>query len=201
MFAAPSRMHCISPKLEARSQKPEARSNLASLHFPPDLRHSSVETQSIVVLDFGAQYSQLIARRIREQNVFSVVLPCTASLDEIRSYSPLGVILSGGPCSVYDQDAPNTDRRQRPDRARFSLGPAGCAKRRRRLAARPSPRRCFKCDGSDTSQPAPELAAGPADRQAKGGRPEDYPPIGGMPYGTAKLASRSVFPESKMGPP
>ena len=70
-----------------------------------------METQSIVVLDFGAQYSQLIARRIREQNVFSVVLPCTATLDEIRSYSPLGIILSGGPCSVYDQDAPNTDRR------------------------------------------------------------------------------------------
>jgi len=70
-----------------------------------------VETQSIVVLDFGAQYSQLIARRIREQNVFSVVLPCTASLEEIRSYSPVGIILSGGPCSVYDQDAPTTDRR------------------------------------------------------------------------------------------
>jgi GMP synthase (glutamine-hydrolysing) len=70
-----------------------------------------VETQSIVVLDFGAQYSQLIARRIREQNVFSVVLPFTASLDEIRSYSPLGIILSGGPCSVYDEGAPNTDRR------------------------------------------------------------------------------------------
>jgi len=70
-----------------------------------------VETQSIVVLDFGAQYSQLIARRIREQNVFSVVLPCSASLDEIRSHSPLGIILSGGPCSVYDQDAPNADRR------------------------------------------------------------------------------------------
>jgi GMP synthase (glutamine-hydrolysing) len=70
-----------------------------------------VETQSIVVLDFGAQYSQLIARRIREQNVFSVVLPCTASLEEIRSYSPVGIILSGGPCSVYDADAPITDRR------------------------------------------------------------------------------------------
>ena len=70
-----------------------------------------METQSIVVLDFGAQYSQLIARRIREQNVFSVVLPCTASLDEIRSYSPLGIILSGGPSSVYDKDAPNMDRR------------------------------------------------------------------------------------------
>ena len=70
-----------------------------------------METQSIVVLDFGAQYSQLIARRIREQNVFSVVLPCTASIKEIRSYSPLGIVLSGGPCSVYDKDAPNTDRR------------------------------------------------------------------------------------------
>jgi len=70
-----------------------------------------VETQSIVVLDFGAQYSQLIARRIREQNVFSVVLPCTASLDEIRSYSPVGIVLSGGPSSVYDADAPPADDR------------------------------------------------------------------------------------------
>jgi GMP synthase (glutamine-hydrolysing) len=68
-----------------------------------------VETQSIVVLDFGAQYSQLIARRIRELNVFSAVLPCTASLEEIRSYSPVGIILSGGPSSVYDKDAPVAD--------------------------------------------------------------------------------------------
>ena len=70
-----------------------------------------METQSIVVLDFGAQYSQLIARRIREQNVFSVVLPCTATLEEIRSYSPVGIILSGGPSSVYDADAPPADPR------------------------------------------------------------------------------------------
>ena len=70
-----------------------------------------METHSIVVLDFGAQYSQLIARRIRELNVFSVVLPCTSSLDEIRSQSPAGIVLSGGPCSVYDADAPNTDPR------------------------------------------------------------------------------------------
>ena len=68
-----------------------------------------METQSIVVLDFGSQYSQLIARRIRELNVFSAVLPCNASLDEIRSYSPVGIILSGGPSSVYDKDAPVTD--------------------------------------------------------------------------------------------
>jgi GMP synthase (glutamine-hydrolysing) len=68
-----------------------------------------VETQSIVILDFGSQYTQLIARRIREQNVFSVVLPCTASLKEIKSYRPGGIILSGGPSSVYEKDAPVAD--------------------------------------------------------------------------------------------
>ncbi len=66
-------------------------------------------TPSIVILDFGSQYTQLIARRVREQNVFSVVLPCTASVEEIRSHHPLGIILSGGPCSVYDTDAPPAD--------------------------------------------------------------------------------------------
>ena len=70
-----------------------------------------METQSIVVLDFGAQYSQLIARRIREQKVFSVVLPFNASLDEIRSYSPVGIVLSGGPSSVYDKGAPHADKK------------------------------------------------------------------------------------------
>jgi len=64
---------------------------------------------TIVILDFGSQVTQLIARRIREQNVFSVVLPCTASLDEIRAYQPTGIILSGGPSSVYDADAPKAD--------------------------------------------------------------------------------------------
>ncbi len=66
-------------------------------------------TQTIVILDFGSQYTQLIARRIREQNVFSVVLPCTAPLSEIQAHQPLGVILSGGPSSVYDADAPAAD--------------------------------------------------------------------------------------------
>jgi GMP synthase (glutamine-hydrolysing) len=67
--------------------------------------------QSIVVLDFGSQYTQLIARRIRELNVFSVVLPCYAKLEEIQSYKPIGIILSGGPSSVYDKDAPPMDDR------------------------------------------------------------------------------------------
>jgi GMP synthase (glutamine-hydrolysing) len=70
-----------------------------------------VETQSIVVLDFGAQYSQLIARRVREQNVFSAVLPCNSKIEDIRKYSPVGIILSGGPSSVYDLDAPPADPR------------------------------------------------------------------------------------------
>ncbi len=70
-----------------------------------------MDTQTIVILDFGSQYTQLIARRIRELNVFSVVLPCTAPLTEIQALKPLGVILSGGPSSVYDADAPAADPR------------------------------------------------------------------------------------------
>ncbi|MFL6442676.1 MAG: glutamine-hydrolyzing GMP synthase, partial [Candidatus Sulfotelmatobacter sp.] len=73
--------------------------------------HNLLQNQSIVILDFGAQYTQLIARRIREQNVFSVVLPCNAKLAEIKSYGPVGIILSGAPWSVYDKDAPPADAR------------------------------------------------------------------------------------------
>ena len=68
-----------------------------------------MDTQTIVILDFGSQYTQLIARRIRELNVFSVVLPCTVPLAEIQAFKPLGIILSGGPSSVYDADAPAAD--------------------------------------------------------------------------------------------
>jgi GMP synthase (glutamine-hydrolysing) len=69
-----------------------------------------VDTSTIVILDFGSQYTQLIARRIREFNVFSVVLPCTAPLEQVKALRPKGVILSGGPCSVYDADAPAADK-------------------------------------------------------------------------------------------
>jgi GMP synthase (glutamine-hydrolysing) len=66
----------------------------------------SAPSRPIVVLDFGSQYTQLIARRIREARVFSVVLPGTASQEEIARWNPVGVILSGGPQSVYEPDAP-----------------------------------------------------------------------------------------------
>src|SRR3984957_14118106 len=65
--------------------------------------------RGIVVLDFGGQYTQLISRRIREQQVFSAVLPCTSSVEEIRQHEPVGLILSGGPSSVYDPAAPKCD--------------------------------------------------------------------------------------------
>ncbi len=70
---------------------------------------SKSELGGVIVLDFGGQYTQLIARRIREQQVFSAILPCTASLAEIRAYQPVGIVLSGSPCSVYDPAAPICD--------------------------------------------------------------------------------------------
>ena len=67
------------------------------------------EHGGIVVLDFGGQYTQLIARRVREQQVFSAILPCTTPIADIRRLEPAGLILSGGPSSVYDKDAPKCD--------------------------------------------------------------------------------------------
>src|SRR5712664_1281369 len=67
------------------------------------------ELGGVVVLDFGGQYTQLIARRIREQQVFSAVLPCSSSIVEIRKLEPAGIVLSGGPSSVYDAEAPKCD--------------------------------------------------------------------------------------------
>ncbi len=75
-----------------------------------------INIDRILVLDFGSQYTQLIARRIRENQVYSEIFPFNVSIDRIREFNPKGIILSGGPSSVYDKDAPI------PDKAIFDLG-------------------------------------------------------------------------------
>jgi GMP synthase (glutamine-hydrolysing) len=68
-----------------------------------------VTHQTIVVLDFGSQFTQLIARRLRELSVFSEILPYNTPITEIRARTPIGIILSGGPKSVSDVGAPRCD--------------------------------------------------------------------------------------------
>ena len=63
----------------------------------------------VLILDFGSQFTQLIARRIREESVYCEIHPPTRSLEWIRAWAPTAVILSGGPNSVYDDDVPRTD--------------------------------------------------------------------------------------------
>ncbi len=65
--------------------------------------------QLVLILDFGGQYNQLIARRVREHNVYCEVKSYKTSLEEIRALAPIGIIFTGGPNSVYDEDAPKCD--------------------------------------------------------------------------------------------
>lgn len=76
------------------------------------MRHS----ESILILDFGSQYTQLIARRVRELNVYCEIHPYTMPVEAVRAFAPHGIILSGGPSSVYAADAPI------PDPALYALG-------------------------------------------------------------------------------
>lgn len=69
----------------------------------------STSPRPVLVIDFGAQYAQLIARRVREARVFSEVLPHTATIEQIRARDPLAIVLSGGPSSVYAEGAPQLD--------------------------------------------------------------------------------------------
>ena len=65
--------------------------------------------QKVIVVDFGAQYGQLIARRVRDLKVYSEIVPCDVTADEVRAIAPSAIILSGGPASVYAEDAPSID--------------------------------------------------------------------------------------------
>ena len=67
------------------------------------------ENELILILDFGGQYNQLIARRVRECNVYSEIVPFTTNIEKIKEINPKGIIFTGGPASVYGEDAPKCD--------------------------------------------------------------------------------------------
>lgn len=75
-----------------------------------------MQHERVLILDFGGQYNQLIARRVREQNVFCDLLPCDMSIEKIKEYNPIGIIFTGGPNSVYEEGSPRIDK------AVFELG-------------------------------------------------------------------------------
>ena len=66
----------------------------------------NLHQETILILDFGSQYSQLIARRVREKHVFSQIVPHNITLKKIKQLKPSGLIISGGPASVYQKGAP-----------------------------------------------------------------------------------------------
>ncbi|HEX67881.1 MAG TPA: GMP synthase (glutamine-hydrolyzing), partial [bacterium] len=70
-----------------------------------------MEKVPVVILDFGSQYNQLIARRVRELNIYSQIFPYSISWEEISKYKPDAIILTGGPASVHTPDAPIPDKR------------------------------------------------------------------------------------------
>ena len=73
--------------------------------------------QNVLILDFGGQYNQLIARRVRDLGVYCEIIPFRkATVEKIREYSPIGLIFTGGPNSVYDEKSPHYDK------AIFELG-------------------------------------------------------------------------------
>ncbi|MGH2370414.1 MAG: glutamine amidotransferase-related protein, partial [Chloroflexota bacterium] len=72
----------------------------------PSALSPAAQRETIVVLDFGSQYSRLIARRVRECRVYCEVLPWDVPAEDVRALSPKGLILSGGPSSVYEPGAP-----------------------------------------------------------------------------------------------
>ncbi len=84
----------------------------AALNAPPPMRaEAQAQPDSVIVLDFGGQTAQLIARRVRELHVYSELLPHDTPWEEIERRNPKGIILSGGPASVYDDGAPRADAR------------------------------------------------------------------------------------------
>ncbi|MRG61254.1 glutamine-hydrolyzing GMP synthase [Agromyces sp. CFH 90414] len=75
----------------------------------PNSTANSTDQRPVLVVDFGAQYAQLIARRVREASVYSEIVPHTITAEEVAARNPVGIVLSGGPSSVYEEGAPSLD--------------------------------------------------------------------------------------------
>lgn len=69
-----------------------------------------MQNETVIVLDFGGQYNQLIARRVRECNVYCEVMSYKNSIEKIKEKNPVGIIFTGGPNSVYDEKSPHCDK-------------------------------------------------------------------------------------------
>ncbi|MGY3262791.1 GMP synthase (glutamine-hydrolyzing) [Frigoribacterium sp. 2355] len=87
----------------------EASATTAATAPAPADRAPETAQSPVLVVDFGAQYAQLIARRVREANVYSEIVPHTITAAEIAEKNPVGIVLSGGPSSVYEEGAPSID--------------------------------------------------------------------------------------------
>jgi GMP synthase (glutamine-hydrolysing) len=94
----------VSTYLEIASG--EVRAKVGASGRTPADAGAPPKRDTIAILDFGSQYSRLIARRVREQNVYCEILPADAKRDAIKDVDLAGIILSGGPASVYEEGAP-----------------------------------------------------------------------------------------------
>ena len=144
----------------------------------------------ILVLDFGSQYTQLIARRLREYGVYTEIVPCFEKLDSIKAKNPKGIILSGGPASVYEKDA------YKPDSAIFSLGiPILGICYGMQLIAQHFGGRVIKADAQEFGKAVLEIMESYADKDSK---TSSYPTFQGaqVPMSLSfTLFSHSKFPQ------
>ncbi|WP_416872660.1 glutamine-hydrolyzing GMP synthase [Helicobacter ganmani] len=148
----------------------------------------------ILVLDFGSQYTQLIARRLREYGVYTEIVPYFEKLDSIKAKNPKGIILSGGPASVYEKDA------YKPDSKIFTLGiPILGICYGMQLIAQHFGGRVIKADAQEFGKAVLEIMESYADKDSK---VSSYPTFQGASQGTQApinlsftLFSHSKFPQ------
>ena len=117
--------------------------------------HSDPSARPVLVLDFGAQYVQLIARRVRERHVFARIVRHDITAERVRELNPLALILSGGPSSVYEPGAPSATRSSSTWASRSWASATACNWRARRSAARSSRRRRASTAGPSAGSSTP----------------------------------------------